>query len=301
LEATEAPFSAAASAYAGVMLAPEREAETAPAFLRELGHAGVAAWRAAYPQLLCNGSLVVAGARDQSELDRFAQRTYGHSRLDERHIEELEPDLAQRFSSALYFAGEAHMPVLSALSFMLDAARSAGADIVFGQGSLPEPTDVVVDCRGIQARELLPGLRGVRGERIVVRSREIDLRRPVQLLHPRHAFYIVPWGGGVHLIGATVLETDDDKPITVRSALELLGAAYALHPAFAEAEVIEQGAGVRPAFLDNVPRAVVRSGGRLILVNGAYRHGFLLAPVLASTVANYLDSRAEGPLLQIED
>ena len=65
-------------------------------------------------------------------------------------------------------------------------------------------------------------------------------------------------------------------PVTVRSALELLGSAYALHPAFAEAEIVDMGAGVRPAFADNVPKIVVR--GRTIHVNGLYRHGFLLAP-----------------------
>ena len=63
--------------------------------------------------------------------------------------------------------------------------------------------------------------------------------------------------------------------MSVRSALELLGGAYAVHPAFAEAEIVDLGVGVRPAFPDNVPRAVVRDGGRRIFVNGAYRHGFL--------------------------
>ena len=65
--------------------------------------------------------------------------------------------------------------------------------------------------------------------------------------------------------------------------LELLGAAYAVHPAFAEAEIIETGAGVRPAFADNLPR--LRVDGRVIHVNGLYRHGFLLAPALARRVA----------------
>ena len=70
-----------------------------------------------------------------------------------------------------------------------------------------------------------------------------------------------------------------------------------MHPAFAEAEVVDLGAGVRPAFPDNVPRAVVREGGRRILVNGAYRHGFLLGPVLARTVADYIESGATSELL----
>jgi glycine oxidase len=83
----------------------------------------------------------------------------------------------------------------------------------------------------------------------------------------------------------------------VRSALELLGAAYALHPVFGEAQIIETGAGLRPAFPDNLPRAEIRGGGAHILVNGAYRHGFLLAPVLAEAVAGYLANQTPHPLL----
>ncbi len=136
----------------------------------------------------------------------------------------------------------------------------------------------------------LSDLRGVRGERFVVRSTEVNLHRPVRLLHPRRSIYVVPWGDGLHMIGATVIERGDDGPVTVRSALELLGMAYTLHPAFAEAEIVEMGAGVRPAFSDNVPK--VRVAGRTIHVNGLFRHGFLLAPVLSVLVADYLETGA---------
>jgi glycine oxidase len=152
---------------------------------------------------------------------------------------------------------------------------------------------------------VLRDLRGVRGERLIVRSREIALNRPVQLLHPRHPLYVVPWGEGTYMIGATVIETADEGPVTVRSALELMGAAYALHPAFAEAEIIDLGAGIRPAFADNMPRAMVREEGRRIFVNGAFRHGFLLGPVLARTIARYIETGVAGTdaaaaLLRIE-
>jgi glycine oxidase len=127
----------------------------------------------------------------------------------------------------------------------------------------------------------------VRGERLIVRSGEIGLHRPVRLLHPRHPIYVVPWADGRFMIGATLIESEDAGPVTVRSALELLGAAYALHPAFGEAEILDAGAAVRPAFADNVPRIVVR--GRTLHVNGLYRHGFLLAPALAVQAARYLE------------
>ena len=145
-----------------------------------------------------------------------------------------------------------------------------------------------IDCRGLGARSQLPGLRGVRGERLIVCTREIAFSRPVRFLHPRQPLYVVPWGDGRFMLGASVIESEDAGPVTVRSALELLGAAYALHPAFGEAQIVGMGAGLRPAFADNVPKVAVRGG--TIHVNGLFRHGFLLAPALAELVADYLES-----------
>jgi glycine oxidase len=301
LEASTEPFVRSASLYAGVMLAPEREAEAAPPRLRDLGREGIALWRALYPELVCAGSLVVAGARDRAELERFAKRTQGHETLDAAALKELEPDLEGRFASALYFPEEAHMAAPAALAFLLGEVLGAGVEVSFGvRGALTDDGGTIIDCRGLAARDSLPDLRGVRGERLIVRSREIALRRPVQLLHPRQPLYIVPWDDGRYMIGATVLETEDMGAVTVRSALELLGAAYALHPSFGEAEILDLGVGVRPAFPDNMPRAVLREGGRRILVNGAYRHGFLLAPVLARDVAEYLETGASSELIRVE-
>jgi len=108
----------------------------------------------------------------------------------------------------------------------------------------------------------------------------------VRLLHPRHPIYIVPRGKGRFMVGATMIESDDAGPVTARSLMELLNAAYALHPAFGEARLTETGAGIRPAFPDNLPR--VTEAGHTLHVNGLYRHGFLLAPAMAGEVARRL-------------
>jgi len=54
------------------------------------------------------------------------------------------------------------------------------------------------------------------------------------------------------MVGATMIESDEGTRISARSMLELLSAAYALHPAFGEAEIVEIGTGVRAAFADNL-------------------------------------------------
>ena len=72
--------------------------------------------------------------------------------------------------------------------------------------------------------------------------------------------------------------------------VELLSAAYTLHPAFGEAEIIELGADARPAFPDNLPHLIRRD--RTLYLNGLYRHGFLLAPAMARRAAAAILDRA---------
>lgn len=298
-----APFACAASRFAGAMLAPECEAEAAPLLVRDLGRASIELWKAAYPELVERGSLVLAAARDRSELVRFATVTGRFQRLDQAALAALEPALADTFDSALHFPQEAHMAAPEALEALLAAVRAAGARVRFGADGTEaragdRRADIIVDARGFGAAGDIPTLRGVRGERAIVRAREVGLTRPVRLLHPRIPLYIVPWPGERYMIGATVIESEESGPMTVRSALELLGAAMAVHRGFAEAEILDLGAGVRPAFRDNIPRALIEPDGRTIRVNGAYRHGFLLAPVLASAVAAYLrDGANDHPLV----
>ncbi|HRY06901.1 MAG TPA: FAD-dependent oxidoreductase [Hyphomicrobiaceae bacterium] len=299
LEASDDPFAATASRFAGAMLAPDCEAEAAPPVVRQFGHDGLKAWRASYPHLVEAGTLVVAAARDRSELNRFARLTSGHTSLEAAEIAELEPDLGDRFAAGLFFADEAHMETPAAMAFLLDEARRAGVQISLGEHVEIDALDgIVVDCRGLGASEELETLRGVRGERLIVHAPDVALSRPVRLLHPRHPLYVVPWPGHRFMIGATVIESEDDGPATIRSGLELMGNAYALHSGFGEAEIVEIGAGLRPAFPDNVPRVVWTKRGRLIHVNGAYRHGFLLAPILADVVrAVIADPAFTHPLL----
>jgi glycine oxidase len=285
-------FARGASQWAGAMIAPFCEAEAAPSEVREHGRAGLALWRAVYPELVPNGTLVVASPRDAAELTRFGRLTVGHEAVGPEKLAALEPDLGGRFAKGLFFAEEAHLETPRALQFLAKAVRDAGAEIEAGviwsqsEQKQDNRSDLVIDCRGLAARDDLPTLRGVRGERLLIRSPDVRLRRPVRLLHPRASFYMVPWRDGVHLVGATVIESEDDRPMTARSALELLGLTYALHPGFGEAEIIEMCAGVRPAFPDNVPRILVE--GATVRVNGAYRHGFLLAPVMAKAVVDWL-------------
>ncbi|WP_417720723.1 FAD-dependent oxidoreductase [Salipiger sp.] len=259
------------SLLAGGMLAPFCEGESAPTVVVEQGQASVAWWADRVSGVERRGTLVVAPPRDGAELDRFARATRAHREV---RPNELEPDLAIRFGRGLFFDDEAHLDPGRALGDL--RRRLVGRDVAFRSGP---PRGCVVDCRGPAARDRLGDLRAVRGEMLELHAPEVTLTRPVRMLHPRFPCYIVPRGQGRYMIGATMVETGRAGPITARAVMELLSAAYTLHPAFAEAEILATGAGLRPAFPDNVP-ALRHEDGRIHL-NGLYRHGFLMAPVLA--------------------
>lgn len=147
--------------------------------------------------------------------------------------------------------------------------------------------DWIADTRGLSAQADLPDLRGVRGELIIVSAPDVRLRRPIRLMHPRYRVYIVPRPSDRYVIGATSIEAEDFSPITVRSTLELLSAAFAVHPGFGEARVDETVTQCRPAFPDNRPRIHYAEG--LVRINGLHRHGFLLAPALVEFAAYFLE------------
>ncbi|MGY3488545.1 glycine/D-amino acid oxidase-like deaminating enzyme [Bradyrhizobium sp. USDA 4011] len=212
--------------------------------------------------------------------------TSGYRRLDAEGVRELEPSLEGRFRDGLFYPDEGHVEPRRVLPRLHAAIAKAGGDIKFGSDAEADDLDgLVIDCRGLAARDREPSLRGVKGEMIVIETAEVELLRPVRLIHPRWPLYVIPRGDGRFMLGATSIEAEDNG-VSVRSALELLGAAYVVHPAFGEARIVEFGAGLRPAFPDNLPKISIEQ--ERITVNGLYRHGFLLAPALAELTLAYL-------------
>jgi glycine oxidase len=271
--------------FAGGMLAPWCEAENSGSLIAALGEESLPWWRTHFPRSSWNGTLVVAHPRDRAELAQFGRRTAHFERLESTAISALEPELAGRFSDALYFASEGHLDPRAALTALGARLSELSVPLHYGAAGPSGRTAgrLVIDCSGLSARVTLPQLRGVKGEMLILRQREVHLSRPVRVLHPRLPVYVVPRADGVYMVGATMLESDAATGVSARSALELLSAAYALHPAFGEAEVLELGSAVRPAFADNLPR--LTWVGPVLHVNGLYRHGFLIAPALARRAA----------------
>lgn len=278
---------------AASMLAPISEYPDCEPSVYDMALESVGLWRSWLPKLGVDhgfdGSVLVAHAQDAALLHKF-QRTLsladvdGVNQLSSEALASLEPALAERFTSGLHLEGEGWLDNRG----LLDALEQRCGSIRFNSHAHPDSLegDVVVDCRGIDSDE--SELRGVRGEIVRVRAPEVELNRPVRLMHPKYQLYISPRADHVYVIGATQIESASDASMSVRSALELLSAAYTVHAGFAEAEIVELSVGIRPAYPDNLPRVQWRDG--VLNVNGLYRHGYLIAPSVIKAAQQEVNS-----------
>ncbi len=313
--ASDATTSAARAAAA--MLAPLAESAVTENGVVRMGSHGLKRWPELIAQLAQptffqhNGTLIVWHRQDAAEASRFQRQLDTTARampelqaaqtLDAAAISALEPALGQRFAQGLYLPGEGQLDnrqLLAALLYQLEQLQvelhwnspRSPEEFSPGQPSTTGTTgqpDWVFDCRGLGAKPEWQGLRGVRGEVVRVHAPEVTLLRPVRLVHPRYPLYIAPKEDHVFVIGATEIESEDLSPASVRSALELLSAAYSVHSGFAEARLLEISTQCRPTLIDNLP-AVRFTGARSLQINGLYRHGFLIAPAMLDVVMELL-------------
>lgn len=302
---------------AAAMLAPLAEAALADKRIVESGWRSLQRWPTilqALPEPVffqSTGTLVVWHPADRAESTLFANRVRANvpapylrdhfSILDSPAIGALEPALTGRFTQGFFLDQEGQLDnrqLLHALQMGLDQRNVQqywDTPIECERGATRPCATLWIDCRGLGAKSALPGLRGVRGEVARVHAPGIHLQRPVRLLHPRYPLYIAPRQNDVYVIGATDIESEDFSPMSVRSALELLGAAFAVHPEFGEARILELNSQCRPAFADHAP-AILWDGAHTVHVNGLYRHGFMLAPDIAEHVISIAQAVLAGSL-----
>src|SRR5216684_5792475 len=168
-ERSDADMTDSTSHWAGGMLAPWCEAETSEPVIGRLGIRSLDLWRQHFPKTPFHGSLVVAHARDRADFERFAKLTTGHIRLDAQALSELEPSLEGRFRDGLFYEGEGHVEPRRVLPELHARITEAGGRIEFDSDADAEALDgLVIDCRGLAARDAQPKLRGVKGEMIIV-------------------------------------------------------------------------------------------------------------------------------------
>lgn len=272
------------------------------------------------------GAIMVSHEQDKGDYLRFVRHLQNNypeqtiQTLNRAQLNKLEPELGRSFNHGLYLPQEGQIGnrrLLVALRKQLEQeginwlseclvtriqhkADNAQISYLQGEKTQTQMFDLVIDCRGTGASKKqadnacapLTDLRSVRGELFQLFAPDVHLSRPIRLMHPRYQLYIAPKGKGFYVVGATEIESDDEANMTVRSAMELLSAAYSVHPGFAEANIRQHISQSRPAFSDNQPKIIV--DGSLVQVNGLFRHGFLIAPVVLEQVLTVINNKVTG-------
>jgi glycine oxidase len=283
------------------MLCPVAELQCADENVFQLGLRSLELWPriaaglAAPVEVSREGSLLLAHRGDEGIaqrsvdfLTRKAPPGFAPQALTIAQARELEPAL-QGPAHAWLLPGEGRIHTVQAMHALAASATVAGTRWrwgmgvdrveagVFWAGGERHGFDWVFDARGTGARPDLP-VRGVRGEVFTLHAPGIALLRPLRLLHPRYAVYIVPRAGGQVVVGASEIESEDRSPVSLRTTVELLAAAHSVLPELAEARIVHTDANLRPALPDNLPRIDTQAG--LTRINGLFRHGWLIAPAL---------------------
>lgn len=281
-----------------------------------------------------DGTLILWHRQDASDAERFAAHLEKNSaanaylaapqHLDSAALQEIEPSVAQRFTQGLYLPNEGQLDnrqLLEALLIELDLLK---VNCHWHTPAHPEQLQQgnvyawVIDCRGLGAKAAWQldhntpeekdtlatsnPLRGVRGEVLRLYAPEVKLRRPTRLIHPRYPIYIAPKENDIYVVGATEIESEDLSEMSVRSAMELLSAIYTVHSGFAEARILEMATQCRPTLKDNLPQIKVKTtnkGTHLMLINGLYRHGFMISPAVMDCALELIEQGASNTALEL--
>lgn len=277
-----------------------------------LGQRSIPLWKKIFHDLTSvfwqqKGSVLLAHRQDETDLEHLKNllqkrlpTSGGIKCLDRVALKHMEPNLPHYFQNALYFPEEGQLDPKQLLTRLYEVllergiqwhantrVQKVGPHTIWLESGEKAIFDVVIDCRGLGARADLPNLRGVRGELVHLHAPEVILKHPIRLLHPRYAIYIAPRPNHRYVIGASSIENEDLSPASVKSVMELLSAAYTVHPSFAEARILKLGVQCRPALPDNLPYIEHIQG--LLRINGLYRHGYLIAPALIKDALNTLE------------
>lgn len=221
--------------------------------------------------------------------------------LTSQQLSELAPDVSDQGRRAM-FLPEASVDPRALVSAVLQACKHRGVDTSFGDAATAVnfvegrvagvktaktqfAASVVVNCAGAWAGQIPPysmPLRPVKGQMLSLAMPTRNLLRHV-IRTPE--VYLVPRSDGRLLIGATLEEAGYDKHVDDDTIHRLHRAALSVVPALANARILEDWAGLRPATPDALPILGATRVPGYFVATGHFRDGILLTPVTARAMA----------------
>ena len=320
----------AAARIAAAMLAPLAESAITEDSVVRMGIHSLPRWQELIGELSKpvffqqDGTLILWHRQDAAEAERFTSHLEKNCRhnpqltlpqkLTGNDLRQVEPGVADRFTQGLYLPNEGQLDNRQLLDALLHDLELLQVHCHWNAEIEPDALrkngayQFVIDCRGTGAQDSWSTagdtntLRGVRGEVVRLYAPEVKLRRPTRLIHPRYPIYIAPKENDVYVVGATEIESDDLSEMSVRSAMELLSAVYTVHSGFAEARILEMATQCRPTLKNNLPEIRTQKTKGLtdlIMINGLYRHGFMISPAVLDCTLELLEYGQSNTALEL--
>jgi glycine oxidase ThiO len=234
--------------------------------------------------------------------------------LDGDAVRGFEPSVTPAALGGLFTPDHGLVGAEGLVNALVQQARLAGATFEFPvdalsieqHGDLVEvrsadrtySADAVVIATGSWSRRLriagvapLP-VRPIRGQLLHLQWCEGD--QPGRIVWGPHC-YSVPWSDGSLLVGATADDVGFDEGTTVSGVQSLTTGAIELLPHASGARLEAIRVGLRPQLPDGLPAiGPFANSPRVVAATGHYRSGFLLAPLTAELVVQYLlDGKAD--------
>ncbi|CCH21381.1 glycine oxidase ThiO [Micromonospora lupini] len=307
-----------ASAVAAGMLSPVAEAYFGERRLTELLVASAARWPG-FAAELTEASGVEIGYRTEGTLmvgltgDDLAEarRLWAYQQglglpvtpLRPSELRDREPALAPRVRGGALAPTDHQVDPRLLVPALRTAAQRANAAFV------PRPvrrlsdvdarvTVVAAGC-GAAALTGLP-VRPVKGQILRLRAPggvAPGFRHVIRGYADGEHVYLVPRADGEVVLGATV-EERSDTTVTAGAVQRLLRAGVDLLPELTEYDLVEAVAGLRPGTPDNAPILGPLPGRPDVLAaTGHHRHGIVLTPITAETIADLVTTGVADPLL----
>ncbi|HEX7388278.1 MAG TPA: FAD-dependent oxidoreductase [Castellaniella sp.] len=291
------------------MLSPSAELECADLTVFQAGLDSIGMWGRIIaslpgaPDFDCHGSLLLAHRGDEGAahhlvdlIEHKAPEGHRPQSMTIRDLTRLEPDIHGP-AHAWMLPHEGAVNPVQLMQALCEGASgvhwlwnqsvdTVASGLLQTRDASSHKFDHVFDVRGLGQRPADgPGsgcaqVRGVRGEIFLLHAPEVALKRPIRLLHPRHRVYIVPRRDHHYIVGASEIESEDRSPVSLRTTVELLSAAYSVLPGLAEARLIHTETNLRPALPDNLP--LIEQAPGLTRINGLFRHGWMIAPAMVT-------------------
>lgn len=259
----------------------------------------------------------------------YLQRRFEFETAQGLHVQWLEgadlrkrlPMVSNRIPAGTYAPDEGQVDPVLLVARLVEACQRLGVEIVEDRpvtrvsleadyvqletSTGPLQASVAIACVGVPLEGLtLPfAVYPVRGQMTAVDlPRPGWLPAPIRYLSRQHGYgYAIPKRNRI-LLGGTAEEKGADPSLTVGGLLDILRRAYYVLPDLYESRIQDIWAGLRPATKARTPLlygpVVGPKGARVYFVNGLYRNGILLLPLIGEEVARWVVEGTLHPLLQ---